>query len=221
VGRNVAITASDGHTFDAYLAEPAARTRGGLVVLQEIFGVNRHVRRVCDGLAAEGYAAIAPALFDRIERGVELGYEPESTPRGRALRGALGWDAPMLDACAAADAVRSAGRVGAIGYCWGGSLAFLAAARLEIAAAVGYYGAQIAGLSAEAPRCPVLLHFGERDALIPPADVAAVRAARPEALVFTYEADHGFNCDERASYDAPAAALARARTLAFLGEHLG
>jgi carboxymethylenebutenolidase len=219
MGHWLSLTADDGHTLQAYRAEPKGAPRGGIVLLQEIFGVNAHIRSVCDGFAEEGYLVVAPALFDRVERGVELGYTPDTTTKGRALRGELGWDAPLRDARAALVLASPAGKVAAVGYCWGGSLAFLCAARLDgVAAAVAYYGGQIVGFASEPLRCPVLMHFGARDALIPPADVEAIRAAQPGALVHVYDADHGFSCDARASHDAAAASLARERTLAFLAQ---
>lgn len=222
MGQWIRLTADDGHTLDAYQAEPKGTARGGLVLFQEIFGVNAHIRSVCDGFAEDGYRVVAPALFDRVTRGVELGYGPEAIAEGRKHRGALGWDAPLLDARAAFALARTAGKVGAIGYCWGGSLAFLSAARLDgVSAAVCYYGGQIVGFASEVTRCPVMMHFGARDALIPPADVESITRAQPGASVFVYDADHGFSCDARASFDGPAASLARTRTLAFLAENLG
>lgn len=222
MGSWISLTADDGHTLSAYRADPEGAPRGGLVVLQEIFGVNAHIRSVCDGFAEEGYLVVAPALFDRIERGVELGYTPDTTPRGRALRGELGWDAPLRDIRAALEVAASAGNVVVIGYCWGGSLAFLSATRLDgVAAAVAYYGGQIVGFASESPRCPVLMHFGARDALIPPADREAIAAAQPSARIHVYDADHGFSCDARGSFDPAAATLARSRTLAFLALHAG
>lgn len=221
MGHWISLTADDGHTLQAYRADPPGAPRAGLVLFQEIFGVNAHIRAVCDGFAEDGYLVVAPALFDRVERGVELGYTPETTPRGRALRAEIGWDAPLRDARAALAVASLAGPVGVVGYCWGGSLAFLSAARLPgVSAAVGYYGGQIVGFATESPRCPLLMHFGARDALIPPADVEAIRAAQPGAIVHVYDADHGFSCDARASFDASAASLARARTLGFFAEHL-
>jgi carboxymethylenebutenolidase len=221
MGEQVTLRASDGHDLAAYLAQPQGPPRGGLVVCQEIFGVNAHIRRVTDGFAAEGYLAIAPALFDRMERGVELDYNEASMARARALGTALAWDTALSDVSAAVDAVRTGAGVAAIGYCRGGSVAWLAACRLDLQAAVGYYGGQIHEFLGEMPGCPVMLHFGEHDPIIPAEDVAEIAAAHPELPVFTYPVGHGFNCDARADFDQAAADLARKRTLAFLEQHLG
>ncbi|HLF59424.1 MAG TPA: dienelactone hydrolase family protein [Alphaproteobacteria bacterium] len=221
MGATVRLTAADGHEFAAYRAAPSGPRRGGIVVLQEIFGVNAHIRAEADKFATEGYEAVAPALFDRVERDVELGYTQEATAKGRALRTSLGFDAPMRDISAAMAALRPAGKVGVVGYCWGASLAWLAACRLDADCAICYYGAQIREFAGESPRCPVALHFGEKDPLIPPEAVAAIRGAHPGIPVFTYPAGHGFNCDMRADYDAESAALAFARTRAFLRKYVG
>lgn len=223
MGEVVRLEASDGHRLAAYQAVPEGPARGGVVVIQEIFGVNHHIRALVDGYASAGYAAIAPALFDRVRVGVELGYTPEGTQEGRALRAQIGWDAPLLDIESAARALtaRTGSAPAVIGFCWGGSLAFLTACRgAGVACAVAYYGAQIIQFASERPRVPVLLHFGERDALISREDVAAIRAARPEAEVFVYPAGHGFNCADRADHDPGSAALAGERTQAFLDRHL-
>ena len=222
MGQTITLTAADGHELQAYRAAAEGAPRGGLVVIQEIFGVNGHIRDVCDGFAADGYAAIAPAVFDRVERGVELDYDDAGIARGRALRAGLGWDGAMADVEAAAGALEPSGRVGVVGYCWGGSLAWLAACRLDVACAVGYYGGQIIGFNDETPRCPVILHFGETDASIPMDDVDAIRAAHADVPVHVYgDAGHGFNCDRRAAYHAESAKTARARTLALFAEHVG
>jgi len=216
------LTASDGHRFDAYLAEPAGTPRGALVVVQEIFGVNSHMRSVADGYAADGYLAIAPALFDRIERGIELGYADSDVQRGVALKSATGNEDPLRDIAAAIARVAPAGRVGIVGYCWGGLLSWLAACTLDgLSASVPYYGGGVPGQAALHPRCPVLAHFGARDSHIPLDTVEAFRAAQPGVAIHLYAAQHGFNCDQRASYDPPSAALARERTLAFLRQQVG
>jgi carboxymethylenebutenolidase len=216
------LTAADGFAIPAYRADPADVPRGGLVVAQEIFGVNSHIRSVCDGFANDGYAAIAPALFERYQPGVDLGYTPEDIGRGRELKARTQIDATMRDIAAARDAVASTGKVGVIGYCWGGYVAWMAAARLVgFAGAVPYYGGGMLEAAGERPRCPVVAHFGERDSLIPVDGVRRLAAAHPEVEVFVYAADHGFNCDQRASYDPAAARLARERTLAFLRRHVG
>ena len=222
MGRAIELTAADGFVLSAYRADPEGTPRGGLVVAQEIFGVNSHVRSVCDGFAADGYAVIAPALFDRYERGVDIGYTPADIAQGRELKGRAETDAALRDIAGARDALAAAGKVGVIGYCWGGFIAWMAAARLSgFACAVPYYGGGMLDASGERPQCPVMAHFGERDAMIPVAGVREFAAAHPEAQVFTYAADHGFNCDHRASYDATAAKLARERTLPFLRRHIG
>ena len=221
MGKTITLTAADGHELEAYRADPEGTSRGGIVVIQEIFGVNGHIRDVCDGFAADGYAAIAPAVFDRVERGIELDYDDAGKVRGREVRAELGWEGPMADVDAAAGALEPSGKVGVVGYCWGGSLAWLAACRLDVACAVGYYGGQIIGFNDETPRCPVILHFGETDASIPMDDVDAIRAAHADVPVHVYgDAGHGFNCDRRAAYHAESAKTARARTLAFFAEHL-
>jgi carboxymethylenebutenolidase len=222
MGRMIELNATDGFGLSAYRGEPKGTPRGGLVVAQEIFGVNSHIRSVCDGFAADGYVAIAPALFDRYERGLDIGYTPDDIARGRELKGRAQIDAAMRDVAAARDAVAGAGKVAVIGYCWGGFVAWMAASRLQgFACAIPYYGGGMLDAIGERPRCPVLAHFGERDAMIPVAGVRKLAAAHPDALVHIYAADHGFNCDQRASFDATAAKLARERTLEFLRRHVG
>lgn len=210
----ITVTAEDGHECQAWLARPEGAARGTLVVMQEIFGVNDHVRRDTEKFAAQGYIAVAPAVFDRIERGVELGYDPDGMDKGRSLVGALGWDGPLMDVQAAADAASDGGPVFGVGYCWGGSLAWLAATRLGIPSA-GYYGGRTAALAEERPKAPVMLHFGAKDAMIPMADVNAIREAHGAVPVHVYDAGHGFNCDARDSFDESAADLALRRTLSF------
>ena len=218
----IELTASDGFNLAAYVAKPLGTGRGAIVVIQEIFGVNAHIRTVCDRYAADGYFAIAPALFDRQRSGVELGYGEEDIAMGRELKGTADTDAALLDIAAARDHVHAGGRVGVVGYCWGGYLAWLAACRLDgFAAAVVYYGGGIGDVLDEVPKCPVLGHFGERDAMIPMAVIDAWRARHPQQPVHTYAAGHGFNCNERGSYDAVAAAQARERTLSFFRRHVG
>jgi carboxymethylenebutenolidase len=219
---NEQLAAADGHRFDAYIAAPAVKPRGALVVVQEIFGVNSHVRSVADGFASDGYLAIAPALFDRVERGVDLGYADADIQRGFALKTATGNECPLLDIEAAMTRVSGAGKIAVIGYCWGGLLSWLAACSLDgLAASIAYYGGGIPSHAALKARCPVLAHFGDRDSHIPIDTVEAFRAAQPSVTVRVYPALHGFNCDQRASYDAASAARAREVTLAFLRRHLG
>jgi carboxymethylenebutenolidase len=220
MGEFTTIMARDGHEFQAWLAAPPGRPRGAVLVIQEIFGVNGHIRAVTDGFAAEGYTAIAPALFDRVRRGIELGYSSAEMQEGAGYRKQLPPEKTLLDLAAALAVVRNSGRAGSIGYCWGGALSYLVACRLPVACAVVYYG-RVAEYLEEKPRCPVMYHFGTADQSIPPADVERVRAAYPQAPLFTYAgAGHGFNCDLRESYDSEAAALARSRTLDFLGRYL-
>jgi carboxymethylenebutenolidase len=222
MGETLTLRASDGHELGAYRSRPPGRPKGGVVVLQEIFGVNAHIRDVTDGIAVEGYWAVAPALYDRSSvRNVELGYGPDDIARGRQLREEFDWDDSVKDVEAAMKLLGSEGlKVATVGFCWGGSISFLSAVRLPLDAAVVYYGGQIAPYVEEKERCPLLMHFGKRDASIPPAQVELIHRAHPEATVHLYDADHGFNCDRRASYDEGASKLARQRTLAFFERHL-
>lgn len=220
MGDWVTLTAKDGHSFKAYEAPASGETKGAVVVLQEIFGVNGHIRRVADDYAKRGYYALAPALFDRAKPDVELGYESDSIAKGRALRQGIALDAVLMDVQAAIDRAGH-GKVSVVGYCWGGSLAFLAATRLHgLACAVGYYGGMIAQHKDETTRVPTILHFGETDSSIPMSDVEAVRQAHPDMSIFTYPAGHGFNCDERQSYAPKQAELALERTLRFFEQEL-
>ncbi len=222
MGEHLTLTAGDGHTLDAYKATPQDAPRGGLIVVQEIFGVNHHIRAVADGYAADGYVALAPAMFDRTERGVELGYDQDGMAKGRGLMAGLDWDTAMLDVKAAAAELGDAGKVGLVGYCWGGSVAWVAGVRAGLDCTIGYYGGKVIDFVGEQPTCPVMLHVGDQDHGIPIDDVEKIKAAHPEVPVHRYaEAGHGFSCDERASYHAESAATARERTLAFLQEHIG
>ena len=225
MAETVKLTAADGHTLDAYVAEPAGEPRAALVVVQEIFGVNGHIRSVTDHFAAEGYLAIAPALFDRKERGVDLGYEGADMQKAMTLIPKTPEDMQhaLTDVAAAVAYVQDEYRtkVGVVGYCWGGTIAWLAAAELPITAAVGYYGGMIAKFLEDAPKVPIILHFGKKDDHIPMEDIEKIRAAYPEVPVYLYDdAGHGFNCSVRGSYDAPSAKEALERTLAFFAEHL-
>jgi carboxymethylenebutenolidase len=222
MGKTIALTAADGFQLSAYRAEPAADRRGGVVVAQEIFGVNSHIKSVCDGLAKDGYVAIAPALFDRYERDIDIGYTAEDIARGRELKAKTTIDAALQDIAAARDALSDAGKVGVVGYCWGGFVSWMSACRLSgFACAVAYYGGGMLEAIAETPKCPVMAHFGERDSMIPVDGVKRFAAAHPDVELFIYAADHGFNCDQRGSYDAAAAALARERTLQHFRRHVG
>jgi carboxymethylenebutenolidase len=222
MGQTITLAARDGHKLGAYRADPSGKPRGAIVVIQEIFGVNGHIRRVADGFAKAGYVAVAPALFDRVEKGIELGYDPKSIESGRDIRGKVPLDGTLADLQAAIDYAKPLGKVGVVGYCWGGGLAFLSATRLDgVAAAVGYYGGLVAAHAQEKPRAPVMLHFGEHDQSIPMSDVEKVKQARPEVPIHLYNAGHGFNCDERGSYNAEATKTALERTLKFFAEKLG
>ena len=222
----IQLTAPDHHTFPVYLARPAGAPRGAVVVLQEIFGVNAHIRAVADGYAAAGYVALAPATFHRVRAGVELGYEAADMQAGFALKTAVeALPAPgvLQDIQATIDHAAQFGRVAVVGYCWGGLLTWRAACMLRgLSAAVPYYGGGVTSPAeaARQPGCPVLAHFGARDHWIPLDSVEAFRQAQPGVEVQVYAADHGFNCDHRGSFDAAAAQLAHERTLAFLARHL-
>ena len=224
MGNFIELTAKDGHKFGAYEAKPAGKPRGGLVVIQEIFGVNPHIRWVADGFAADGYHVLAPGLFDRAEPGVELGYDKDSVERGRAIRQAISTDDMLLDIAATLDALKGAGKVGLVGYCMGGSLAWLSAAKVPgFSATVGYYGGTVAANLGEKARCAVMLHFGEKDASIPLADAEKVKAAlEPGTPVFIYpDAGHAFNRFGNQAWHEPSAVLARQRTLNLFKEKVG
>jgi carboxymethylenebutenolidase len=223
MGRMLKLSPAPGVEIAAYRADPRGTPRGGLVVIQEIFGVNSHIRSVCDGYAADGYLAVAPALFDRMEPGVDIGYTPPEIARGRELKGRASVEHALVDIAAARDVAAAAGKVGVVGYCWGGYLAWLSAARVPgIACAICYYGGGMHEAVGETPKVPVLAHFGEKDSMIPVEGVRKLAAAHGSTTaVHLYPADHGFNCDQRGSFDAPSAKLARERSLAFLREHVG
>jgi carboxymethylenebutenolidase len=219
---NITLTAKDGHKLGAYTAKPQGKPKGALVVLQEIFGVNHHMRNVADWFAKEGYSVVAPALFDRVKPGIELGYTPPDIEEGRNIRGKIALEDTLLDLQAAIDEAGKGGlKVGVVGYCWGGGLAYLAATRLNgVSAAVGYYGGLVAAHAGEKTRAPVILHFGETDQSIPMSDVEKVKKAHPDMSIFTYPSGHGFACDERGSYNEADTKLANERTLKFFGEKL-
>ncbi len=222
MGNTIELKAGDGHALQAYVAKPD-RPRGAVVVVQEIFGVNGHIRAVADGYAADGYLAVAPAMFDRVRRGYESGYTQPEIGAGVEIMKKIAWDAAVADVAAAVEHGKSAGKVGIVGYCWGGAVVWAACARLAgLACAVAYYGGAIPSLADEKPRCPVMLHFGEADQSIPVEKAKEVAAKHPEATTFYYPgAGHGFNCDQRGSYDEGAAQLARGRTLEFFRRHIG
>jgi carboxymethylenebutenolidase len=218
----ISLRAADGHELDAYVAWPKGEPLAGLVVIQEIFGVNSHIRRVTDSYAMDGFLAVAPALFDRMERGVELAYEGSDAAKARSVVHRIDMEQAIVDVEAAVQyAAKSTGRrVGVIGYCWGGTLAWLAASRLPVSAAVGYYAGRIGNYVEETPKSPVMLHFGTGDKHIPKAEVDRIAAAHPQTEIHWYQADHGFNCDARASYHPESAHIARQRSLAFFDKHL-
>jgi carboxymethylenebutenolidase len=218
----VTLKSADGHEPSAYVARPEGKPIAGLVVVQEIFGVNAHIRSVADGYAKDGFLAVAPALFDRIERGVQLGYDGDDLQRAMGFVPKLDPAKALLDIAAAMEFAGNAmgKKVGVIGYCFGGTMAWLAATRLHPAAAVGYYAGHIGNYAGETPSAPVMLHFGKQDAHIPAEEVEKVHAAHPEVEIYRYDAGHGFNCDARASYNGGAAREARERSLRFLKKHL-
>jgi carboxymethylenebutenolidase len=222
VGQDIKLTASDGFKLGGYRAEPAGAPKGAIVVIQEIFGVNHHIRSVCDRLAKEGYVAIAPAIFDRSEPNFTSGYSPDEVANARKFVANPDWAAMLRDSQAAIDAVKDTGPVGIIGFCLGGSIAYVAATKLSgLSAAVGYYGGAIARFADDKPGVPTQLHFGEKDAGIPLGDVETIRTKRPEVEIHVYPgAQHGFHCDERASYDKASADIAWPRSLGFFAKHL-
>ncbi len=213
----ITLEAADGHRLSAYRAAPAGAPKAAIVVIQEIFGVNSHIRAVCDGFAAEGYLAIAPAMYDRVERDFECGYSAPEIEKGRNIRMQLKPEGEEADVAAAvAEAARGGLKVGITGYCYGGRVAWMAAGRIAgLSAASGYYGGGWGDLKTLEPKCPTMLHFGAKDAHIPVALAGEMKALHPQIVTHVYEADHGFNCDQRGSYDAYSAALARGRTLAW------
>jgi carboxymethylenebutenolidase len=223
MGATITLTAADGHSLSAYRAEPAGAPRGGIVVVQEIFGVNHHIRSVCDRIAAQGYLAVAPAMFDRFSRGFEAGYEPDEIlrVRGFALKN-IEMDKLVLDAQAAQQEVKAAGKTGMVGFCMGGSVSFVSATRLDgLAAASCFYGGVIVKFADAKPKCPTQMHFGEFDQHIPMSDVESVKARRGgDCEIFVYPAGHGFYCDERASFHAPSAKQAWDRTLALFEQYV-
>ena len=217
MGEMVRLMAADGHELDAYVAEPKGEAKGGIVVVQEIFGVSDHIKRVADQYAAQGYKAVAPAMFDRIKRGITLPYS--EIQQGLTYMRQLEWPNTLADVEAAIEEARTAGSSAVVGYCWGGTVAHVAASDLGVDAAVSYYGGGVAKMLDKQPRCPILYHFGDQDHSIPMADVEKITKTYPGSVVHVYPgAQHGFNCDERASYSAADARLAFERSIAFLGE---
>jgi carboxymethylenebutenolidase len=220
MGTSINLNTSGMQCIGAYLAAAAGKAKGGIVVVQEIFGVNAHMRSVADRFAALGYTAIAPAFFDHVESNVELDYGADGFARGRILAGEVGLDRAVADVASAAQSIASAGRIGVVGYCWGGTVALLAAIRLGLPA-VSYYGARNVNFLHEKLKAPVQFHFGERDTSIPPQAVQRHRDAYPEMETYTYPAEHAFNREvDPAHYDAGSATLAHERTLAFFERNL-
>ncbi len=222
MGEMIKLVASDGFELQGYLARPSSSGKGAIVVVQEIFGVNSHIREVCDRFAEVGYAALAPSIFDRMEPGFDVGYEPEDMARARQLMGSGNMDHYLLDVAAARDALAGFSPVSITGYCLGGSVTFAAAARMDgFLCALPFYGGMIAGICEEHPRCPTLMYFGEQDHSIPMEDVDKIRQAQPEATIKVVDAQHGFMCDHRATYSAEHAATAWQDSLQFLDSQTG
>ncbi|MFM1814023.1 MAG: hypothetical protein RLZ98_718 [Pseudomonadota bacterium] len=223
MGSNITLKAGDGHGFSAYRADPSGTPKAGLVVIQEIFGVNGHMRNVTDRFASQGYVAICPAILDRTQRDVELGYTPDDIEKAKALRANVTYDQALADIKACRDLLAGEGlKVGVVGYCWGGSLAWASACRLEgFDVAVSYYGGDVPNMADEKAKCPAQFHFGEKDQGIPLDKVAIVKQKQPNHPLFIYEgAGHGFSCDERGSFNEAASKLAGERTAEFLAKHL-
>jgi carboxymethylenebutenolidase len=222
-GATISLRAHDGHRLSAYEARPDRPPRGGLVLLQEIFGVTAHIRRVCDGYSSHGYHVVAPALFDRVRPGAELSYSKEDAAVGRDLRGQIPWEQVFADVVAARERLSGSGKVATLGYCWGGTVSWRAATQLDgIAGAVCYYATQISPHVAERPRCPVLMHFGEGDPIATLEHAGQLRAVHgAQVKIQVYPASHGFNCDEILNFHEPSAALALQRSLDFLAAHIG
>jgi carboxymethylenebutenolidase len=222
VGHDIKLTASDSFQLGGYRADPANAPKAAVVVIQEIFGVNHHIRAVCDRLARESYVAVAPAIFDRLDPNFQSGYSPDEVAVARKFVANPDWTTMLRDTQAAIDAVKNVGPVGIIGFCLGGSIAYAAATKLSgLSAAIGYYGGAIVRFADDAPKVPTQLHFGEKDAGIPLSDVEIIRGKRPDVEIHTYPgAQHGFHCDERASYDKASADIAWPRSMNFLAKHL-
>ena len=223
MGKMIELTASDGHKLAAYRADPSSKPRGGIVVIQEVFGVNSHIKSVTDGFAAEGYLAIAPAMYDRVQRGYDTGYSQDEIQAGLKIMQGLDWNNTMKDVITALEQAKSAGKVGLVGYCWGGTVAWVGAARVPgLAASVPYYGGGIPNFADENPKCPVMFHFGEQDQSPTLEQAKQVAAKHPGATAHYYPgAGHGFNCDHRPSFNAAASKQARERTLEFFRKHVG
>jgi len=223
MGKFIELKAADGHKLAAYVATPAGKARGGVVVIPEIFGVNSHIQQVTDGFAADGYLAVAPAMFDRAKRNYDTGYSQPEIQAGVAIMQKLDWKQSMLDVEAAVAEANKGGKVGIVGYCYGGTVSWMAAARVGgLACAVPYYGGGMHGLIGEKPKIPVMCNFGEADQSPTLAQAKEIAAAHPGITAHFYPgAGHGFNCDQRGSWNPEAAKLARSRTIEFFRKHLG
>jgi carboxymethylenebutenolidase len=222
LGTQITLTASDGFKLGGYRAEPQGKPKGGLVVIQEIFGVNHHIRALCDRFAALGYVAVAPAVFDRIQPNFECGYTPDEIAHARTFIPKIDWAAMLLDTQAAIDNVKPAGKVGIIGFCMGGTIAFLAAGKLVgLSAAISYYGGQIAKNADLKPKVPMLMHFGDQDQSIPMSDVELIKQKRTDSEIYVYPGGHGFSCDERGSFHEASHKAAWERTLGWLAKYVG
>lgn len=218
----IQLTASDGFAFKAYVATPSGKARGAIVVMQEAFGVNKHIRAVADDYAANGYLAVAPSAYDRVQAGFESGYDEGEIKTAIGIMNQMTWDSAILDMKAAIEHASKAGKVGIVGFCWGGSASWVAACGIPgLAAAVSYYGGAIPGFVTEKPKCPMMLHFGEKDTRPSLEQGKAIAAAHPQAKSFFYLAGHGFNCDLRGSFDQESSSLARTRTMELFKEHIG
>ena len=222
LGKHFTLTATDQHQLGAYRADPIGTPKGGIVVIQEIFGVNQHIRAVCDSFAKEGYVAVAPALFDRQVKDFQCGYTPPEIEKARTFVAKPDWDAMMRDTDAAIKEIKALGPIAIVGFCMGGTIAFLAATRLSgLSAAIGYYGGRIAAFADEKPKCPTQLHFGEKDASIPMTDVETIKQKRPDCQIYVYkDGGHGFHCDERGSFHKESRDVAWQRTTSFLSHHM-
>jgi carboxymethylenebutenolidase len=222
LGKHFTLTAADQFQLGAYRADPTGPAKGGVVVIQEIFGVNHHIRAVCDRIAGHGFTAVAPALFDRTQPNFECGYTPDEIANARKFVANPDWDAMLRDTQAAIDSLKKEGPVAISGFCMGGTIAFLAATRLSgLSAAVCFYGGQIAKFADEKPKVPTQMHFGEKDQSIPMRDVEMIKQKRTDCEIYVYpDASHGFNCEERGSYNEAAAKLGRTRAVEFLNRHV-
>lgn len=221
MGQLMRLTAADDHVFDTYRAVPTVVSKGGVAILQEAFGVNKHIQTVCDEYAAQGFVAMAPAIYDRQQRNAVFGYDEASMEQARRLRRGLDYGQVLLDLDAVLKALRPEGRVGVVGYCVGGSAAWLAACRLKIDAASCYYPSDLRTQYREQPKCPIIMHFADKDRFVPQDVVAAFHQTHPDVPAFLYQGDHGFNCSDRVhNYNAEIARLAFERTIALFTKHL-